>query len=307
MKSKNNALRFSVNHALLFVTFLCLVFLLPFFTACTKKTSGAAGADTAADMQQSEWESHALPTETDSGTYSDTTPPVIFGVTDKKIAVGDPIAYKAGVYAVDDFDGTVPVQVDSSAVDRNTAGIYTVVYSAEDSAGNQARAESRVVVEYISDDAMNEVLDEVLDSILTGEMSQEDKIYQIWYWTSRNILYTGSSVKLDLKLAAYEGLQSGRGDCYTYYAVNSLLLDRAGIENRMVTRSGGSSNHWWNLVNFGEDVWYFIDSCPVATAYSRRVDRFKMTDGDLERYTTMMGREYYTYNRALYGDITIAS
>ncbi len=286
----------------------CLLFLLPCFTGCTEREAVSASFDSGTgDEAQQETDSVKQTQDAGTSPAADSTPPVIYGVKDKKIAIGDPVAYKAGVYAIDDRDGTVPVQVDSSKVDRNTAGTYPVIYTAEDSAGNIASVESRIIVEYISDAMMNEALDNVLKEILTEDMTLEDKIYQIWYWTSRNIRYTGSSIKLDLKLAAYEGLQSGRGDCYTYFAVNTLLLDRAGIENRMVTRKDDTSNHWWNLVNFGEDVWYFIDSCPVAAAFTWRVDRFKMTDSDLKRYTTMMGRNYYTYNPSLYQDITIAS
>lgn len=131
-------------------------FLLPCFTGCTEREAVSASFDSGTgDEAQQETDSVKQTQDAGTSPAADSTPPVIYGVKDKKIAIGDPVAYKAGVYAIDDRDGTVPVQVDSSKVDRNTAGTYPVIYTAEDSAGNIASVESRIIVEYISDAMMN--------------------------------------------------------------------------------------------------------------------------------------------------------
>ena len=63
--------------------------------------------------------------------------PAINGVVDKTITVGETIDYLAGVTATDSqgADLTASIEVDSSAVDTNTVGNYTVTYKVVDSDG----------------------------------------------------------------------------------------------------------------------------------------------------------------------------
>ena len=65
-----------------------------------------------------------------------TEPPVIEGAHDLTAAVGMTLSYRSGVTAVDLVDGTVPLQIDASAVDLTQPGEYPVVYRARDKAGN---------------------------------------------------------------------------------------------------------------------------------------------------------------------------
>ena len=76
----------------------------------------------------------------------DTAAPVFSGL--KKLST-DPNKkpnYTAGVSAVDDRDGQVSYEYDDSQVDLSKSGTYTVIYTAKDKAGNQAREERKVVV-----------------------------------------------------------------------------------------------------------------------------------------------------------------
>ena len=76
----------------------------------------------------------------------DTTAPVFSGL--KKLST-DPNKkpnYTAGVSATDDRDGQVSYEYDDSQVDLSKSGTYTVIYTARDKAGNQAREERKVVV-----------------------------------------------------------------------------------------------------------------------------------------------------------------
>ena len=110
--------------------------------------------------------------------------------------------------------------------------------------------------------------------------------------------------------AAYEGLSTGKGDCYTYYAMNVVMLGLLGIENLEVRRTGGETNHWWNLVLHEDGLYYHVDSCPASVSVEN-VFHWKMTDTDLETYTQGVSWRkinYYTYDKTLpeYEGITIA-
>jgi len=76
---------------------------------------------------------------------TDTTPPVITLKGDANITlkVGDSYI-EAGATAIDERDGNVSVDVNGT-VDVNTTGVYTIIYSATDKAGNVATSITRTV------------------------------------------------------------------------------------------------------------------------------------------------------------------
>jgi len=78
---------------------------------------------------------------------SDTAAPVITlnGDTQVRIVAGDTYS-DAGAAATDETDGTVTVEK-SGQVDTQTAGEYTITYTAADAAGNTATATRTVIVE----------------------------------------------------------------------------------------------------------------------------------------------------------------
>lgn len=78
---------------------------------------------------------------------TDTKPPML-QVKDQKISLGDPIDYHTGITAEDEMDGnlTSQIQVDLSQVDETKAGIYPVIYSVSDSAGNLAVVRSALII-----------------------------------------------------------------------------------------------------------------------------------------------------------------
>ena len=65
--------------------------------------------------------------------YKDVTPPVISGVEDMTVKVGENISYKKNVTVTDDFDQNVTLDVDASNVNI-IVGDYEVFYKAVDSA-----------------------------------------------------------------------------------------------------------------------------------------------------------------------------
>lgn len=238
--------------------------------------------------------------------------PKFEGLSDISIQVGDTISYKSGVTATDPQDGSVNFTVDAAAVDRNQEGVYVVFYSAMDSDGNTTIMPRTVSVVNLTRAAVEQYAQAALDKIITAGMTRDQKIFAVYKYTKSNIQFVGSSDKSSVIHGAYEGFTTGKGDCYTYYAMNVVLLDMLGIENLEVRRIGGTSNHWWNLVQYDDGKWYHVDSCPHAVAVDN-IFHWKMTETDLATYTAdpaVAARRpnFYVYDKTLpeYEGIEIA-
>lgn len=227
----------------------------------------------------------------------DTEPPVFSGIQDKTVYEGDKISYKKGVSVSDNRDKDISFTVDSSKVNLNKAGTYKVYYTAEDSSGNIAKETATVTVLplTITDEMLNEKVDKILNKITKEGMTKREIAYAIYKWVRNNIAYTGSSDKSDWKKEAYRGIVNGIGDCFTYYAVSEAMLTRAGIDNMRVTRVGGKTEHFWNLINCG-DGWYHFDACPNKD----KMETFMMTDAEVAEYTKKRGNNYYNFDKSLY-------
>ncbi len=251
---------------------------------------------------------------------ADATPPQLLGVKDITVMAGGSVSYRDGVSAVDDVDGPVSFQVDAGAVDLSEPGEYRVVYSAEDAAGNRAEAVITVTVEPITvdqdiqesdepvstgggtasspatEEEVNRLADQILGQILRDGMSQRERARAIFNYVNRNVRYVGSSDKSSWVVGAHTGFTRRRGDCYNYFACSKALLTRAGIPNIDLTRVGGNSRHYWQLVNTG-DGWYHFDACPHPTGYP--LVAFMITETQARTYTEQVKRarqNYYVYD-----------
>ncbi len=227
----------------------------------------------------------------------DTEAPVIVGARDKTVYIGNAISYKKDVYVTDNKDENLTFEVDSSGVNLKTEGVYSVFYTAKDTAGNEARVEKKITVVdlTISEEMVNEEADAVLVKILEDGMTQEEMAKAIYKWIKGNVGYTGDSDKTDWLGEAHRAMTDYKGDCFTYYAVSQALLTRAGIENMLVTRVGGKTKHFWNLINCGSG-WYHFDSCPNKDGG----DSFMLTDKEVEELTDKRGNNYYVFDKTLY-------
>ena len=237
----------------------------------------------------------------------DTEGPVISGVQTLTAVVGGTLSYRDGVTAVDDRDGPVPLQVDSSHVNLSVPGEYDVIYSAEDSSGNRTEVTATVVVmepEPTVDDPpqptktptqadVDALADKVLAKIITDGMSQTEKARAIYNYVYKSIKYVGSSDKSSWIVGAYNGFTAGRGDCFNYFACSKALLTRAGIPNVDVQRVGGPTRHYWQLVDVGSGYYHF-DACPHDNSYP--ITSFMLTDAETEEYTSWRGKNYYVYD-----------
>ena len=229
----------------------------------------------------------------------DTTPPVICGVADKFILAGDTVSFKKGVYAVDDRDGEVAFKVDSSAVNTSAAGKYPVIYTSVDSSGNEARITSYVTVTLINMDSVNELADNILARILTTSMTDREKAWAVYVWSTESLKYSTRTSHLmgNYVEGAYSGFTIRTGNCYIYYAVTSVLLTRAGIENIMIQRDKPNDPHYWNLVKI-DGSWYHLDTCPHFPEHQKKC--FLWTDADLADYNKNEVADYYSFDASLY-------
>lgn len=245
----------------------------------------------------------------------DVTPPVIEGVREITINVGDSVSYKKNVTVTDDYDDDVRLEIDNSQVDTDTPGKYQVIYRAADRAGNETTvvttlhvreeaAELPAGVPAITEETVNAAADEILASITDSSMSQYEVLKAIYDWCHSKIAYADGASKSDWVQGAYDGLISRKGDCYTYAMTAKCLLTRAGITNMDIERvKVGDSSHYWNLVDIGEG-WHHFDTC-------RRADGstfFYLTDAELMEYSDAhTGSRYpngtHYYDRTLYPEI----
>jgi hypothetical protein len=228
---------------------------------------------------------------------ADTEPPVLSGVADKTVYIGQTVSYKKGVAVTDNKDEKVDFQVDNSKVNLKKAGSYPLTYTATDASGNKATASVTITVmeSIISFEELTQMAQSILDQIVTEDMTQEEKAFEIYKWTRNHIAYTGHSDKSDWVAEAYRGIENAVGDCFTYFAVSQALLNQADIENMGVTRLGGKTRHYWSLVNVGNG-WYHFDSCPNKD----HKESFMMTESEIDEFTLSRGNNYYTYDKSLY-------
>lgn len=236
--------------------------------------------------------------------------PQFTGLEELRIQVGDTIAYKTGVSAVDAQDGELSFTVDPGDVDNKVEGTYTAYYTATDSDGLTLTVPRTIVVLDVETAVVEQYAQAALAEIITPDMTRDQQIFAVYKYTKSHVSFVGTSDKTSVIHGAYEGFTTGKGDCYTYYAMNKVMLDLLGIENLEVRRTGGETNHWWNLVLHEDGMYYHVDSCPASVQVDG-VSHWKMTDTDLQTYTDGVSWRkinYYTYDKTLpeYEGIVIA-
>ena len=201
----------------------------------------------------------------------DCVAPTFQGVHDISLYLGSAASYRSGVIVTDDKDPSPKLEVDSSQVDLSNPGTYPLVYTARDMTGNETRVEVTVTVAkkpetYVDPETVNAKADELLKKIVTEDMAPEAKVKAIYSYVRSHYTYSGHSDKTDWVQGAYVMMESGQGDCFNYYAVTKLLLDRCGIPNidvRKVRNYPEDSDHYWSLVSIdGGATYYHLDTTP---------------------------------------------
>lgn len=243
-----------------------------------------------------------------SGTVTvtdDNTPPVIRGIRDITVYLGSTVSYRSGVLATDDQDESPKLEIDSSKVNLSAAGTYTVVYTARDKTGNVTYAEVTVTVAekpetFVAEEVIFAKADELLAKFITEDMTAEKKVRAIYNHLRWNYGYTNDSDKTDWLQAAWVMMTEGRGDCFNYFALTKLMLERCGIPNidvRKVPNSERDSDHYWSLASIdGGSTYYHLDTTPRMGDG----DNFCLvTDAFLDAYSAA-NRGSHNRDKALY-------
>lgn len=221
----------------------------------------------------------------------DTEAPVITGVKEIMIYEGDAVAYRAGIEVTDDMDEMPVLSVDSSQVDMTKTGTYPVIYSAADASGNVTTQETTITIRekkegYVDLETIYAMADELLKDIVSDGMTKEQQVRAIYKWVRSHMGYTGSSDKSDWYQGAYHAMTKRSGDCFNYYAITKLFLERLGIDNidvYKVKNYEGDNSHYWSLVSLdGGETWYHVDTTPRVG----EGDNFCLvTDAFMDRYS----------------------
>lgn len=229
----------------------------------------------------------------------DTQPPQFTSAEDFTVFLGDPIRYKEHI-TISDLSGECEIEVDTSAVDTSACGTYPVTYTVTDSSGNSASVTVQVtIVEKTADEAaLFERVDAILSEIITDDMSKEEQVWAIYGWIRSYVGWQNESPKDNYIKAAERALDWGSGDCYAYFSISKVMLDRVGIKNKDIERiPDGDEAHYWNLVDIEDGHgWYHFDSTPFEPIYTACL----LTDEELMAFNSY---GQYNYDRTLYPDI----
>ena len=201
----------------------------------------------------------------------DQEPPKMSGVEDISVYVGDGISYRSGVALTDNCDGALTLTVDSSSVNAQQEGVYPVTYTAIDAAGNTSKKQIMVYVyrEKVSEEMLYTLLDPIIAQHISVGANREQLVRDVYSYVYYSIDYDAYSDKSDWVRSAYEGLRSGEGDCFTYFAISKAFFRRLGIESMDIQRTPGlvDERHYWNLVNIGTAAsprWYHFDATQLS-------------------------------------------
>ncbi len=220
----------------------------------------------------------------------DNTPPTITGTKDITVYQGDAVKYMKDVTVWDSQDDKPELLVDKSQVNLNTPGAYTVTYTATDKAGNSTSVTVKLTVleklpEYVSYEEIMAEVDKVLADIIKDNMDTKQKAYQVYYWIRTNCTYADGSDKHDWMQAGYKMLMDRKGDCFNFFGLTKLMLERLEIPNidvHKVKNHENDSNHYWSLVSVdGGETYYHLDTTPRMEF----VNLFLQTDAFMDEYS----------------------
>ena len=236
---------------------------------------------------------------------ADTTAPVFSKMEKLTVNIGQSVSYRKDITVTDDRDGALTFTIDASNVNLEKEGTYHIIYEAMDKSGNVAKVEREIFVSsklVVNAELVDEMAQTILDKIIKEDMSDHDKIYTVFMYIRKNVFYS-SSKETDIVSAAYKAMKYKKGDCYNYFAIAKVLLDKLGIDNIPVERYQGKSSHFWLLVNIGTG-WYHYDASPQSAADPYRC--FMKTDKQVNAYAKSRSdgrRDYYKIDYSKYPEL----
>lgn len=202
---------------------------------------------------------------------ADKEAPVISGVHDQVVYLGDAVSYKSGVTVTDNLDENPTLDIDSSKVDLSTIGTYNVTYTATDHADNKTTLTVKLTVQkkpdnYVEPEVIYARVDAILDQFITDDMTDREKVEAVYVWTHRgdHLMYGTAPDRTDYLQTAYEFLDVKKGDCFWFFAIQKLMLERLNIPTidvKKVKNFPEDSNHYWLMVSIdGGKTYYHYDN-----------------------------------------------
>lgn len=200
--------------------------------------------------------------------------------------------FKQFVTAVDDRDGKVPIQVDTSKINWNKSGVYRIWYKAKDRAENVSKTWAKVQV--YKPGTVERAADRVLASITRKSWSDAKKARAIYRYARGHMTYVHNSPHSQWRVSALRSFRYSSGNCYNYYSLSRTLLTRAGIPNMMIKRypTPRGMKHYWNLV-YVNGGWYHFDTTPRT----RNANFCLLTDDQMFHYSSGYT---FQFKRSLY-------
>ncbi len=193
----------------------------------------------------------------------DVTPPEINGVEPLTIAQGDTVSYKKNIEVTDDHDEEPMLEVDSSKVNVDKRGSYSLTYIATDAAGNVSKKTTTVKIvsakiTEATEETVNAMADKILADIIKDGMTQLQQARAVFDWVVNNITYSETAGIDDVLSAAYKGMYYHVGDCTVKQKTAEVMLNRLGIKNMEIEKIRDTRGHYWLLIDVGEG-WYHYD------------------------------------------------
>ena len=193
----------------------------------------------------------------------DTTAPEISGVEELYFTQGETFSYTKNITVTDDYDENPTLDVDTSGVNPDKRGVYTITYTATDAAGNTSTKTTSVHVlsakiAAATEETVYGMADAILAEIITDDMDQKAQAKAVFDWVVYNITYSESAGIDDLLSAAYKGMYNRVGDCTVKQKTAEVLLNRLGIKNMEIEKIRDHRGHYWLLIDIGEG-WYHYD------------------------------------------------
>ena len=251
--------------------------------------------------------SSSVPTSTAA---PDKVAPVITGTKDIEVYVGDAVSYKSGVSATDNVDAKPELIIDNSKVDLTKPGVYEVTYTATDAAGNtSAPVTVKLTVKakpenFVAPEVIYAKADSILAQFITDDMTDREKAEAVYVWTRRSVHLTyGSAPKgfdhenADWLQTAYQLLNKDvvKGDCFYFFAVQKLLLQRLNIPTIDCEKIyDGDSHHYWLLVSVdGGKSYYHFDN-----VWSKQL--CLVTDAELDAFSAAVDSHPFNRDKSKY-------